>query len=198
MSTQVMAVDVRGKGLGLIPLERAIHLILRRLARVVRWYDDRVIWMGPVGVVNAVFPEDTRDGVVVRQTIAVLKAPAIIQVLTYLKLGRREVPSPTTKNVIARDNYKCQNAKCGRSYRHELSQLTKDHVVPLSRGGKNVWDNVTTLCHRCNNKKGNRTLDEMGWKLLTQPKAPGTHLELQLARIKALPNEWRAMLEIKE
>lgn len=197
MSTQVMAVDVRGKGLGLIPLEKAIHLVLRRLARVVRWFDDRVIWMGPVEIVNAVFPEDVRDGVVVRQTTAVIKAPAVIQVMTFLKLGRRETPPPTTKNVIARDNYKCQNANCGKSYRHEVSQLTKDHVIPISKGGKNAWDNVTTLCRKCNNRKGDRTLKEMGWTLLSQPRTPGTHLELQLARIVSVPEEWRALLEIK-
>jgi len=197
MTTQVMAVDASGKGIGLIPLERAINLLIRRLGRVVRWFDDRSIWMGPLSVLTAVFPEDVQDGVVVRQTTAVLKAPAVIQVLTYLRLGRRMTPSPTTKNVMTRDGFRCQNTQCGKSYRHDLSKLTKDHVLPLSRGGKNTWINVTTLCQRCNNKKGSRTLKEMGWKLLSVPKAPGNHLELQIARIKRVPDEWQFVLEVK-
>ena len=197
MTTKVMAVDASGRGLGLISLERAINLVVRRLGHVTRWFDNRVIWMGPLDVLTAVFPEDVHDGIIVREAIAVLKAPAVIQVMTFLKMGRRMTPSPTTRNVITRDDYRCQNMACGKSYRHDVSKLSKDHVMPLSRGGKNVWENVTTLCGKCNNKKSDRTLEEMGWKLFRKPKAPGNYLELQLARIKSVPEEWRALLKIE-
>jgi len=191
---QVMAVDAKGKGLGIVPMERAIHLILRKLARVVRWFDDKVLWMGPVEIVNAVFPEDVRDGVVIRQTTAVIKAPAVIQLMTFLKFGRRVTPAPTTRNVAARDNYRCQNSRCGKSFKHDPHRLTKDHIIPLSRGGKNTWENITTLCDRCNSRKGSHTLEELDWTLLSQPRVPETHLEVQIARVKCLPDEWQAIL----
>jgi len=115
-----------------------------------------------------------------------------------LRIGRRGCPAPTTANVMARDGYRCMNTKCGKSFRHDLKKLTKDHILPLSRGGKNTWENVTTLCQACNNKKSDRTLEEMGWKLIKPPRRPASQLELQLARAKNVPNEWSAKVILTE
>jgi 5-methylcytosine-specific restriction endonuclease McrA len=50
--------------------------------------------------------------------------------------------------------------------------LTIDHVLPRSRGGKTVWENVTTACQKCNGRKGNRTPAEANMPLLAEPKRP--------------------------
>jgi len=198
MTTQVLAMDVKGQGIGLMPLHDAVRLLIRKAARVVDWFDNRVIWMGPVEIINAVFTADELiGGLVIRETTAVLKAPAVIQVFGFLRIGNRAIPSPTTANVVARDNYRCMNTQCGKVYRHNIKKLTKDHIHPLSRGGKNTWKNVTTLCQKCNNRKGSKTLKEMGWKLIEEPTQPTTQLELQLARRKDVPDLWRARVVIQ-
>ncbi len=47
-----------------------------------------------------------------------------------------------------------------------------DHIIPKSRGGKTIWENVVTACPKCNNKKGARTLKEAGMKLVKKPEKP--------------------------
>jgi 5-methylcytosine-specific restriction endonuclease McrA len=60
-------------------------------------------------------------------------------------------------------------------------RLTRDHVVPLSRGGRDEWRNVVTACEPCNNSKADRTPEEAGLRLLAEPRTP-TAWELVLAR----------------
>lgn len=77
-----------------------------------------------------------------------------------LKLSRR--------NVLERDESTCQY--CGRHAGH--GDLTLDHVLPKSRGGQTVWENVVAACTRCNDRKGDRTPDEAGMKLVKAPRRP--------------------------
>lgn len=78
----------------------------------------------------------------------------------------------TQRNLFVRDKYTCQY--CGR-HRSELKDaefLTRDHILPQSKGGKDVWVNVTTACNRCNNKKADVILADAGMKLLREPTSP--------------------------
>jgi 5-methylcytosine-specific restriction endonuclease McrA len=80
----------------------------------------------------------------------------------------------TNFNLFKRDNYTCQY--CGRKVT-ELGSgetLTRDHVYPRDKGGKDRWDNVTTACSSCNLTKGNRLLKEVGFTLRSEPKIPTT------------------------
>jgi len=70
------------------------------------------------------------------------------------------------KNVFRRDRYTCQY--CGA----RGVELTLDHVTPRSRGGRTTWENLVTACKACNTKKGNRTPEEAGMRLLKRPRAP--------------------------
>ena len=72
----------------------------------------------------------------------------------------------TRGEVFMRDRYTCQY--CGR----ETRELTLDHVVPRSQGGGHSWDNVVSACRTCNRKKGGRTPEQAGMKLLSEPRAP--------------------------
>lgn len=69
------------------------------------------------------------------------------------------------KNLFKRDNNTC--VYCGSK-----DELTLDHVLPKSRGGRTSWDNVVTACHKCNNKKDNKTPEEAGLQMKVNPKQP--------------------------
>lgn len=73
--------------------------------------------------------------------------------------------------LFRRDQYMC--AYCGHV---DHKGLTRDHIVPLSRGGRDTWLNCCACCRHCNAIKGSRTLEELGWELLYVPYAP-THQE---------------------
>lgn len=72
------------------------------------------------------------------------------------------------KNVYQRDRYTCQY--CGEKM--IKSELTLDHITPKSRGGTNSWNNVVASCRKCNSKKKDKLLSELGWELLSEPKQP--------------------------
>jgi 5-methylcytosine-specific restriction endonuclease McrA len=72
-------------------------------------------------------------------------------------------------------------------------RLTLDHVVPRSRGGESVWDNVVTSCAPCNMRKGNRLPHEVEMTLRKPPRAPAPVLFIHLATSK-IPNGWQPYL----
>lgn len=75
------------------------------------------------------------------------------------------VPPVNRREVLRRDKHTCQY--CGST-----KQLTLDHVIPRSKGGKHTWDNVVIACESCNSRKGDRTPSQAGMILRTTPKAP--------------------------
>ena len=94
-------------------------------------------------------------------------------------------PSPALTNtaLFARDANLCMY--CGDEFpRHAL---TRDHVVPVSRGGRDVWENVVCACHACNSHKGGRTPQQAGMPLLAVPYRPSwvEHLILSNRHILA-------------
>lgn len=100
--------------------------------------------------------------------------PTRIVLTEHKKSGSRyfKVAQLSQRNLFLRDNHECQY--CGRSH-HALGKnegLTRDHVIPLSRGGSDDWLNVVAACGRCNHLKDAKTPDEAGMKLRSQPYAP--------------------------
>jgi 5-methylcytosine-specific restriction endonuclease McrA len=87
---------------------------------------------------------------VVRSPSFEMRLPSVIALKEYIHLDRR--PAFTRFNVFLRDSFECQY--CGIAERSE--DLTFDHVVPRSRGGRTSWTNVVTACQSCNLHKGNR------------------------------------------
>ena len=83
---------------------------------------------------------------------------------------RRNVPVVrfSRPNIYARDRHTCQY--CHKIY--AVRDLTYDHVVPKSRGGRTEWTNIVTCCIRCNRRKGNRLPDEIGMYLKRRPIRP--------------------------
>ena len=102
----------------------------------------------------------------VRLQIAV-PLPRIIRLLGYDKLPRQDVKF-NRRNIYARDGNKCQY--CGK--RMPTTELSLDHVVPKSHGGKSTWDNIVCCCVRCNVRKGGRTPEQARLHLIAKPVKP--------------------------
>jgi 5-methylcytosine-specific restriction endonuclease McrA len=98
-----------------------------------------------------------------------IRLPSVIALKQYVPLARR--PAFTRFNVFLRDRFTCQYC----SARFAVEDLTFDHVVPRSRGGRTSWDNVVTACSICNLAKGNRMPNESGFKPRHAPCAPSTY-----------------------
>ncbi len=100
-----------------------------------------------------------------------------------LKVRSHYVPPLNNQTLFARDAHLCMY--CGTQF--PASGLSRDHIIPLSRGGTDGWNNVVTACKRCNNHKAGHAPEEAGMELLAVPFVP-THAEyiyLQGKRILA-------------
>jgi len=75
----------------------------------------------------------------------------------------------SNRTLFGRDRYVC--AYCGGHFPN-YNNLSRDHIVPKSKGGENAWMNVVTACKDCNSKKGHKLLKECGLELLYVPYAP--------------------------
>ena len=85
--------------------------------------------------------------------------PHVIRLVTYVRVPRAVQRKISRRALFARDGWRC--VYCGST----AGRLTLDHVVPRSRGGDSVWENVVTSCAPCNHKKGNRLLEEASMTL---------------------------------
>ncbi|MAF43129.1 MAG: HNH endonuclease [Parcubacteria group bacterium] len=95
------------------------------------------------------------------------KVPSIIALYQFIDGNYFTLPC-TRKNVIIRDDKICQY--CDGKFSDQ--ELTVDHVVPRSKGGKTVWDNVVTACSTCNQKKSNYRLEDTPFTLKRFPRKP--------------------------
>lgn len=114
--------------------------------------------------------------------------PAVIRMRRWINLKRQApVIRFSRANLYERDEYRCQY--CYKRFPER--ELTLDHVLPVVRGGKKTWENIVSACIRCNQKKGDRTPEEAGLKMLRRPQMPrwlpGTFGSV---RTKAAPELW--------
>ena len=97
---------------------------------------------------------------IVRSPSLEIKIPSVIALKEYVICSRK--PAFTRFNVFLRDEFECQY--CG-----DKSNLTFDHILPKSKGGKTTWENVITACSDCNTSKGNKTLKEFKLSVNKEP-----------------------------
>ncbi len=109
--------------------------------------------------------------------------PVVIRLVHYVRIPRdvhrRKI---TRKAVLARDSWTCQY--CGSE---RLTGLTVDHVIPRSRGGESVWENIVASCAPCNRRKGNRLPREIHMHPKTTPRPPGPNVFIRVAAPKPPP-----------
>jgi 5-methylcytosine-specific restriction endonuclease McrA len=114
--------------------------------------------------------------------------PAVVRLTNWIS-GRKTRVKFSRQNVLARDRWRCQY--CG--VRRPTVELTFDHIIPRSRGGLTVWENIVTACISCNNKKSDRTPEEVGLKLKARPVRPDwlPVFNMAMRQIERIPEEWR-------
>jgi 5-methylcytosine-specific restriction endonuclease McrA len=115
--------------------------------------------------------------------------PCVIRLMRYVRIPRdvhrRKI---TRKAVLARDAWTCQY--CGRQTH---AGLTVDHVIPRSRGGESVWENIVASCGPCNRKKGDRLPREVAMHPRSRPKPPGPTVFIRIAS-PTVPDAWEPYL----
>ena len=92
--------------------------------------------------------------------------------------------------LFARDGFLCMY--CGQPFSH--NRLTRDHIVPLSRSGKDKWENVVAACRRCNQRKGSFLLEEIGMQLIALPYRPNNAEYLALINSRRILGDQMAFL----
>jgi len=115
--------------------------------------------------------------------------PHVVQLLQFDKMPRQEVKF-SRGNIYLRDHNRCQY--CGRKF--PSSELSLDHVIPISRGGKSTWENVVCACLPCNVKKGNKLLSECSMLLKRPPVRPRWH-PLHRLQGRNFPDIWKNFLD---
>jgi 5-methylcytosine-specific restriction endonuclease McrA len=157
-----LALNASFEPLTMVPMKRALRLVLDGKAEIV----------------------EADPGRVVRSEHLTLPRPAVIRLVKFIHVPRRFRRQVTNTFLFARDRYRCQY--CGRSQADlkPRESLTRDHLIPLSRGGTNDWKNVVTACSPCNARKGNRLPEELGMHPLHAPVEPHfVHLSWAVRRL---------------
>ena len=111
-------------------------------------------------------------------------------VLKYFVKARPTFRVParlTPQNLWIRDKYTCQYCGRHRSIFKAGERLTRDHIIPESKGGRDVWENVVTACSSCNNKKADSQLHHTEMTLLKKPHSPSLFEIWSLVETKRNP-----------
>lgn len=125
------------------------------------------------------------DAIPIRSASVELDRPSVIILTRYVKPPRSRRLMLSRRGVLRRDGQLC--AYCG------AHATTIDHVLPRSRGGQNTWTNLVACCRSCNCRKGDRTPEEMRWKLRFTPSPPRIG-RFWLRDIEEPVAEWRPFL----
>jgi 5-methylcytosine-specific restriction endonuclease McrA len=128
-----------------------------------------------------------RDDRPLRSAARAFDWPHVIRLLAYVRVPRAITRRISRRVLFARDGWRC--VYCGTNG----GRLTLDHVVPRSRGGSSVWENVVTACAPCNLRKGDRLPEEVAMPLPRQPRPPQPVLFIRLAAHR-IPDVWRTYL----
>jgi len=164
------------------------HVLLLNITyeplRIINW--KKAITLMLLGKVE-VLEEYGRE---IRSVSFTIKLPSVVRLLRLVKRPKSPVKF-SRQNIYARDKYRCQY--CGQKFSSE--ELTYDHVVPRSRGGKTEWENIVTCCVDCNRRKGGRTPSEAGMKLIKKPEKPTWIPALRITiGFREVPQSWRDYL----
>jgi 5-methylcytosine-specific restriction endonuclease McrA len=123
-----------------------------------------------------------------RSAEATFAWPHVVRLRTYVRVPRAAQRRISRRALFARDGWEC--VYCGQTG----VRLTLDHVVPRSRGGDSVWENVVTSCAPCNLRKGDRLPEEVSMVLPKPPRPPTPTLFIRLHTAR-IPSGWRPYLE---
>lgn len=116
-----------------------------------------------------------------------LPLPSVVRLRYFVRVPYERHASLSRRAVFARDRHECQY--CGRR------ADSIDHVVPRSRGGLHVWENVVAACRRCNLHKADRLLHEAGLELRRHPAVPRPYSWV-VVTVGEVPEAWRPYVQL--
>jgi len=154
--------------------------------KVISW--QRAITLLTLGKIEVLSSYD--DAGELRSATFVIKIPAVVRLLRAFRKTKHKIKFSRV-SVCARDGFACQY--CGQKKR--MGELTYDHVVPRAQGGKTTWTNIVSACAECNLRKGGRTPEQAGMRILRKPAQPDwlPAVAIQVS-MKSLPDAWRDYL----
>lgn len=164
-----LALNASYEPLTMVPLRRALRLVIDGKAEIV----------------------EAEQGLPVRSEKKAFPRPAVIRLVKFVHVPRRFRRQVTNTFLFARDDYQCQY--CGRHANDLKSResLTRDHLIPLSRGGSNEWTNVVTACSTCNTRKSNRLPSEIAMHPMHPPTEPHfVHLAWAVRRLTPIQSTY--------
>ena len=172
--TDVLLLNASYEPLRILSVERATRLILR-------------------GRVEAASEETVR----IPTSSGEWFVPRVLRLRRYVNVPKLHVKW-SKRAVLRRDNWTC--IYCGvragdlrGSRKIGAADFSVDHILPQSRGGSNTWGNTACACRECNQRKGNRTPQEAGMKLLWEPRRP--RVDYLVARGE-VPASWKVYVQI--
>jgi len=154
--------------------------------KVVHWQKAMTLWCQ--GKVEIIASHDRE----IRAVSFALKLPSVIRLLRYVRIKKRFDYVPFSRaNIYARDGYTCQYC----AHKFPTQELTFDHVVPVSQGGRKDWENIVTCCVSCNRRKGGRTPEEARMRLVKPPRRPDSAPAVRITiGLRHAPDSWRDYL----
>lgn len=174
LTRKVLLLNASYEALGIVSIPRAV----------------RLVWKGSADVVEL---DGTR---VLRSQHFVFPSPSVIRLIEYIDVRGRQGRSSTKRSrILARDRYRCQY--CG--LKGGPFDLTIDHIVPRSRGGRTAAENLCAACFACNQRKGDRTPEEARMPLLSNPSALTYGMErAAMCHTAESRPEWRKYLFLSD
>lgn len=165
---QVLLLNGNGEPLAPVTWMKALKLVFKGKVRVYEYY----------------------EGETVRSATAEHQIPSVIGLIRYVVIpGGRKVRL-SRKNLLIRDGHKC--AYCAKGL--TTHNATMDHIVPVSRGGRTLWQNVVAACKVCNHKKGKRTPEEAEMVLRVKPWVPSRVVLIREQARRLGYTHWRPYL----
>jgi 5-methylcytosine-specific restriction endonuclease McrA len=174
LTRKVLLLNASYEALGIVTVPRAVRLVWKGSAEVVEMDGDRVL----------------------RSQRFVFPAPSVIRLIEYIDVRGRQGRSSTKRSrILIRDRHRCQY--CGS--KGNQFDLTIDHIVPRSRGGRTTPENLCAACFACNQRKGDRTPEEARMPLMANPSALTYGIErAALCHAADSRPEWRRYLFLEE
>jgi 5-methylcytosine-specific restriction endonuclease McrA len=165
LKSKVLVLNQSYEPISICSVKKAIHLLLLTKAELVA----------------------PKNGLQLHSVNFRIPLPSIIRLSRYIKIPYKKIEL-SRKNILRRDGYRCQY--CGTT----TGNLTVDHIIPKSRGGADTWENLVTACISCNNKKGNRTPEEAGMKLIARPRKPNHIIFIKNFVGSSIDSQWKPYL----
>ena len=167
MELMTLKLDSAYKPVGIVSWRDALVLVITEKAYAVEVYETYV-----------------------RSAREVFQLPSVIALKKYINIDFLK-PVCSRKNIILRDENICQY--CGKEFSSD--DLTMDHIIPKAKGGKKSWKNIVTACKPCNQKKGSRTPEQAGMRLLRVPR-PLTGPVMIKRRSNNFHSHWKNYLDV--